>query len=68
MTNINDCAHGLAPARKKIDSSTYNYIKVLNTDRRWGEGTCLLICINFRPKNILIIIYQWPISQGRQYR
>ena len=43
-------------------------IKVLNTDRRWREGTCLLICITFRPKNILIIIYQWLISHGRQYR
>ena len=37
-------------------------IKVLNTDRRWRERTCLLICITFRPKNVLIIIYQWPIS------
>ena len=43
-------------------------IKVLHTDRRWREGTCLLICITFRPKNISIIIYQWPISHGRQYR
>ena len=28
-------------------------IKVLNTDRRWREGTRLL-CITFRPKNILM--------------
>ena len=32
----------------------------MNTDRRWRKGTCLLICITFRPKNILIIIYQCP--------
>ena len=54
---------------RKSDSLIGNtYIKVLNTDRRWSKGTCLLICITFRPKNILIIIYQWPISHGRQYR
>ena len=28
-----------------------NVIKVLNTDRRWCEWTCLLICISFQVKN-----------------
>ena len=26
---------------------------------------CLLICITFRPKNISIIMYKWPIFHGR---
>ena len=30
----------------------FNIIKVLNTDRRWRELTCLLNCITFRSNNI----------------
>ena len=39
-----------------LDEAVRRVIKVLNTERRWREGTSLLICITFRPRNILIIV------------
>ena len=32
-------------------------IKVLNTDRRWREWICLLICITIRPESLYIKTY-----------
>ena len=42
-------------------------ITVLNTDRRWREGHVYLFAL-LSDRKYLIIIYQYPIFHGRQYR